>query len=895
MKKILLQFLGIIFISNLAFSQSQVIFSKSKEDVFLIKSSTGQNNIKNAILKKIAKGNNVPVGNLRVSFSYTETLQILKRRDKLELSVNLKNFNLTGDINYKEFPLKNKLIPSKLSFVLQWMKGKKILKTFNFNDVKISGNDIEIVNMTVPDTIKNNKKNKNYKIKIINKKFDYTRNNKRRFDKRVSLIDKYYSENKKIRNKLRKINEINSDEAVLSQFDNIKQLYTFHDLAKKSLDYANMIEKEKFYKKLELNKTDPKTLKKKLNNLKNKSKTLLSACDHVINNLDAVYFDRGMDMLIKQNTSRAKINFNKSIEINPQFAPSHLQLAKLFYHQGYVNEAINKLFDITKMTPDRETRIQTIELANGIYKDFLLDANNLNNRKLYDDALIVLESALRLCNDFPEVQCLNNMNNEFSRAVFGKYDLILYDIDIAISKNDLFNAEKLIDIATKYQIKNSDFIVNDDDITIRIENIYKRYIEIGNSYVRQKYFEKAIIEFNEANRICNNYIKIRCTQALENGYLNAHTGIYKKMIVDAQTSLNRNNLNIADDLIISAISYREQHYLRQAVNESKLLFDIKSAIYNDCIKKGESFMSSKNFRQALVNFDKALDIEQKYNTVPYNQLHNYIKKSAEGWTLQIVEDGKSKVKVNNLTSARRCYSNAKNVVLTYNIENNQTTRKAIIELKDMIFKQECINAQNAYDNYYRKAIEQINENKYIEADNTLSKAINYADKNSQCDIDTQNVNSKKNEIAQAVNFTKQMNNVLEDIKRKNYNSSIDKYISAGEFYYSRNISRFGLEYKELFDFILLKNSNFINFAVGYYFNKKEYEKAVQLLKTLSNREYRRRSSKNNQTILGTELATKDFNQAPNSNYKTNITKYTGGDRFFKFFAKAYKKQWKKLK
>ena len=104
----------------------------------------------------------------------------------------------------------------------------------------------------------------------------------------------------------------------------------------------------------------------------------------------------------------------------------------------------------------------------------------------------------------------------------------------------------------------------------------------------------------------------------------------------------------------------------------------------------------------------------------------------------------------------------------------------------------------------------------------------------------------------------------------------------------------GISHTPLFDFIRSSYTDFITYSVGFYNHNKEFEKAIDLLKELSRRQAKSKYTKDVQLVLGTDLATHDFNENPSGNYKSNIARYAGGDKFLKYFSKAYKKQWKRL-
>jgi hypothetical protein len=195
---------------------------------------------------------------------------------------------------------------------------------------------------------------------------------------------------------------------------------------------------------------------------------------------------------------------------------------------------------------------------------------------------------------------------------------------------------------------------------------------------------------------------------------------------------------------------------------------------------------------------------------------------------------------------------------------------------------------------YDQALDLINEKEYINANTKLNEAINFAAQNAQCEIETIDVLNKQKEINPAVNYLQKVLNTKDLIKKRNYKSAILEYQSAEKYYNLNKINNFSLKHTVLFDFIRSGYTDFIVYSVGFYNYNKEFGKAIELLKELSRRGANKKIAKNEQIVLATDLATHDFNENPNADYNSNIAQYTKGDKFFKYFAKAYKKQWKRL-
>jgi len=890
MKNIYLSLVVVLLLSTQLHGQSQIIFNKEETQNFLIKYRQGDNSFKHHIFNKLASGYNKHVSNVEFTFSFKQKRQILKLGNNLQFKVDMNDISVSGDILYKDFNVGEALIPGKVSFTLQWLRGNQILNSYTFNNVIISGENVSLVNMNVTDTLNLS----GYKIKLVNKVFDYTLSNKQLFDESTGIIDDYYAENIRARNKLRYITGVNADRDYLIHSENFNDLYRYRDSANSALAYVKNVKQKAFYKTLPLNENDPKGIKTKLNKIKNTAERLKTVCTEILDNLDEVYYDKGIEMLTMHKPNQADYFFNKSIEFNPQFAPSHFQLARLYYNGGYIDKAVNKVFEIRGMSPDPETKMQTVELAEGIYSDFLLDAGLLNSEGNYDEAINILYRARDICMNFPEVQCRSNMDIEMSRAVNGKYNMILNDIDLSIRNNNLQEAESIIKEALNFAEQNRTFIPNNNDAAERISDLYFEYIDRAKQLNLNNRFENALAELDQASRICNSYNEINCSEDLNREYKNSHTGVYNNYLYDAEQNFRSgNNLN-AETIVEKAKSYRIQHNLDQDQKEDRLFLDIKQAVYTDLIEDGRSLNSGGNYRESLNKYDLAIDIERNYSIRKNTNLNSYVKSSAKSLIFAVLDEGSRKVAVNNLSAARSLYSEAKDLSSKYGLTSETSVSSAINELKGKIFQQECLNAQNQYNDIYQQALNLIAAKDFIAADNKINDALAHADQNYQCELDTREAKDKKNYISQAVMYSKKLLATNDFIKRRNYKSAIVEYQNAESYFNINKVNRFGVSHKALFDFIREGYTDFVVYSVGFYNHNKEFDKAVELLRELSRRGAKNKSSRDVQTVLGTDLATRDFNENPSGNYKTNIARYAGGDKFFKYFMKAYKKQWKRL-
>ncbi|MEA2043020.1 MAG: hypothetical protein U9N85_10780 [Bacteroidota bacterium] len=879
----------LLFTSGL-FAQSQVIYNRTSKENYVIKFQTNEQTISNKMMQELAKGNSGNHLNMRVRYSLDQTRKILKRRNILSLLTTLSNVEVTGNNKYKDFVVSEFVLPSKVSFDVAVKNRNSTIREFSISNAPVSIDVSEILNETMTDSLNSNQ----YRLELSNKYFSYTSNDLKKFKAYIGNIETYYTKRRILKNIKRELNSITVTKEHLERIEDIRTLRNYNQLAAENINSINTIRKSPFISTLDLRHNDPANFMSLLEQSASKSKKLKHLTSNILNNLDEFYYNKGLDRIAINRHSEAKLFFEKSIRENNKFAPSHVQLAKILYNTGYRKEAVDKIYLVTRMNPDAQTQALNDELADNIYKDLILEASDLNSHAAFDDAIHVLHIAEQLCRDFTAVRCLPNMDAELLRAIKGKYYIITDKAYRAMQSGGLDDSENLIDIAINYRRDHLTFIPEHDEIIELTGELYNKYINSAISHNNRKQFSEAVYKLNEAQRVCRKYKEVNCDSRLDDEYNRAYTGIYNNNIRSAQSAYNSGNYSLADKELSEAIELRKKYNLNASSIESSLVLKIKNALYKDYVATGKTSMQRAKYEQALERFNLAKEIERNYKVTANRKLSEYITNSAEGLTLDYIDRGKNNVSRNHLKSARSDYNKAKSVAANYNILNIPVVKSSITELKNAIFKQECMNAQNKFDNYLATAEMKISSSEYMEADKVLNTAVAHANSNSACEIDLAEARKMQNEISDAVDYLAVIEKCFKDLRYRKYNNAIVLYEKAGERYQSNNVSRFGIIHIGLYDFITGQSTDFINYGVYHFTKEHKLEKALLLLKTLNAKEYRRRNTNDNQKFLGGELARRDYAQNPNGDRRDNINRYTKGDRYFVKMKRAYRRQWRKL-
>ncbi len=885
MKKIYLLCALIFAFQFVLVAQNQTLFDENKQEMFLMQIGSGDSpaSIKYLIFSKMAKANSQSVNSVQFNISYKQQCKIVKRGSFIDVDVRFSDISLRGNTEYRRFQMSETLIPQSVDLQVKLYDGKRMLKMYDYRDVYLSGNQpYTIANFSASDTIAN----AHYRIEISNQKFEYSTKNLSDFDSKAKLIDDYYTADTQIKKALSGLQTINIDK--LDSLDRYKERIE---------DYENLVKNLKnkdFNRKLSLSTNDPADLNRNLTFLQQQNSKMLQTVEDQIKRLPEIYYNRGIDALTAGNTNNAEFNFQLSIKQNNLYAPSHYQIAAITYQRSKYDEALEMLHRVIKqMNPDKNTLSQTYDLAQKIYNQYLQNAHKQNAAAKFENALVVLNKAANICQTITQVACSEELKSEYTIAHFGIYRAFISDAEKHLINNNLANAEKALNSANDFQSQHNDYIADNKELTKPISSLYDKYMRKAKDFSNASKFNEALEEFYSANRVCTKYSAlVSCTPDLESGIFAAKTGVYKNMLAKAEDASKANRLDEAEKLIDDADKYQQNNRLEKLVRFDALLVEVKQKRYNNWIQEANSLYASAQYKQSLSKFDDAKRIEIKFSLKADKALDGYITKAARALIISNIDEGKAKVAVNQLVAAKTAYAEAKSLQEKYLLQSDSEITNEISNLKNKIFTQECANAQNAFDKQFATAKQLAEQKKFIEADAAFDATLTIALQYSDCGIVTTLVINKKAECLPGAVYQKKINSANDFLRNGNYQQCIDTYVDAGSYFEKNNVSKLGLTFQHPYEYIVNSNEKFIYFAVQYYIDKQDFTKAFLMLDELRKRDLGKRDTKDYQTVIGTELAKID--KANNSeNMKEMLENYTKGERWFKFFAKAYKAQWKK--
>lgn len=881
---------NIIFITiltlivNFSKSQQQIIFNDSRSETYLVKEEAGgKNSHLNQIIQLLARGNNKPVHLTKFYFGYKQKSRILKKNNSLEIIVELEDIGFTGDIKYKGFLMSEFLFPNNVDFKIDLLNRKGLLlKSFEFTDIQINEDNLTIANFLENDSLNTN----SYKLEIKNKNFFYNNINWKLIKNKSDLIDEYYILDNQFKIAFMELETI--------KMNRLEKLYDYKNIVDKNDLLIKSITKKDFINQLKLYEYDPIFFDDKLTNLINLNNQLKNEIYYSIEHLYEIYYNRGLEMLSFGKIDAAINDFNNSINNNLFFAPAHYQIAKIDYNKKKYDSAIEGVINIlNKLKPDPQIYNHTIDLANAIYNSLINEAKQNNSQQKYEQSLVILENAKKLCQSATGIICTNELDNETNNAIIGKYNKYLSEIEKYIYSKKYTEAENNIQTIIFFYKSNSN-ILNVSELNSVIELLHNSYVNDAKAELSKSNCDISIEFLNKAVQICKTNNNISCNNEIDHIYKNSYICRYNKLLQNAQIQLKSLKLDEAENIINQAESFRAEKNLDIIPFQNEIYTNIFKVKFENYIKSAISNNENKNYSFVIVDLEKAKAIAEKFNFNFTKNFNDMLVNAVINKTIEYCNIGNTEAEKNNLKQARESYKEAKFLQEKYNLQSNTNLNKELEILKGKIFSQECKNAQNEYNKQLEIVDDYIRKKQFIDAERAIEKSIKIAQSYPDCDIDLENSNKKRSEIIPAFTYQKLFQNIEQLLKEGSYKELYIKYQELEMYYYEFSVERFGINHLKINDFIVKCNSEFVKYSISHFIEKKEINSALQFLKELKTRNYPPKWCSSEQKLLGEKLAINDKKNGK-IDYKSSIFLITENHKWYKDLKKSYIKTWKSLK
>lgn len=863
-------------------AQVKTVFNSKNNNIAYIINNKKNNSVTD--LFNVLNSNNIKLKkNLEITYEYV--IEIIKKKEhSFQIKLDFNNYKLSEKILYKNIEISNLLLPDSISTQVNLFNNNKILKEFTSEaHLKFQKKNKKLLQFNF--NYHNN--NFNFTAEIEDIRFLYTDYKLKQLSENISFINNYKiildsieALNMQINNYLEQSKENNDFEIYFEYNEFTDSTLKYCSKNKnlfKNFDDSNFYAKDSFL--LRLNK-----LEINANKLKDK-------CIKYISSLDEKYLNSAIDLINDNDFEKAKKQLQKAEFYNPQLAEIYLNYAIISYKLNNKDSIPYYLSLVYQKKPNENIKGLAKKLSNEIYNHYLKIANNYNTEGNFTSALQQLDFINLLCDSVKEIKKNTAYFTNYKTAINAKYNQYIKNIETAVINDNLLEAEYEIAKAKVLKNKYANFITDDKKIIVLHRRVYFDYISKGSLYNSIALFSDALLQLKNAKRICAETEYIPCLKLLDDCIQTANEGIYNSLIEKAFIAYNNDQFSQTEQILEEANQYCNKKSLSQNIQAYYLLLKLKQNKYSEIIRLAVQLRRRNNYKDALEQLKKAIVIQKKYEIKKDSLINVYIKENAILLITDYIIQAEKQIDINNLNQAKTKYNQALLLQIEYDLMNDKEAIKILNNFSDKLYGEKCGKIKRDYLNKLEKSKQFEQKNDYIYCSKMLESAIELYKNQTICYIDTDSVSLYIKKIKDAVNYQYEIISINNAIEKKHYKQAIEKYELIGKIFKKNKIkNRFNLNHLTTYTFIQTHtNMNFINYGVYYYTQKEQYQKALNLLFHLQKENYSKKQTKDNQKILAQKMAKNDLKENKSEKLKSDIKKYTKGERWFKYFKSAYLK------
>ncbi|MFC6998302.1 tetratricopeptide repeat protein [Rufibacter roseus] len=596
--------------SRFAVAQSNVLFDQKKKETITL--SSFENADFRAMAEEIGRYNTNRSGKILMPVEFEQHLKIVKDGSQIKVEANVQKFWVPEKIMFRQFDVADAFTPTTVSAKIQLLgAGDKVVQTFDVSNKNISQNGNTVLAQT---SFTDTSSFTGYKLKVVDQKLGFSHANRTAVRERVALVKRYYETEDRLALLHRDLQNINPNDV-----DNL-QLHTDRlAVLERALDQLvdNRMERE-----LNLKENDPARLRYKVKELDNRLRERRVAIDQTWARLPEIFYSRGLELAVNGNPRAARDFFARSLQANPAFAPSHLQLARLDLREGYVAEAAQRTKDIlTRMQVDPETHRFAQQLALDVQNEYVRQGEQLNNQGKYEQALQQFEQARDYCRSISSLRCRSELwESGIAEAKGGIYNNMLADARLALRQNRLSEASNLAAEAQRYANNNRSAITSDaaaQNLMREVQQqVYQSNMSDGRRALQARQYSASLAAFEKAKSVALDYGLTQQADA-DNLIRQAAKPVLLERIADGQQYASLNQLAQArttaaqiNSLLVkySLVNDRDLDVKYRALSTAIFSQECANAqsTYDQHYQRSLQYSSEGNYAQAAAELDKAI-------------------------------------------------------------------------------------------------------------------------------------------------------------------------------------------------------------------------------------------------------------------------------------------------
>ncbi len=700
-----------------------------------------------------------------------------------------------------------------------------------------------------------------------------------------------------------------------SQKQDILKKYDQHikDISQISSDNVDLLpvyqyrltKAEEFIKEKEIYNTDNEIYAKYV-----ELKTILShnkeLTDFLSPRSSQLYYIKALSLLSENKQTEAYLLLQKSVNLNPKNVMAHYTLAKLALDSAQIIKTTNILNDIlANMSPSSEEKKLCANMLVYAYDKNLLKSIALIKEGKYAYAYDILTQLQEFC----KKDNLNICQNAIVENKLKECNQGIYDNHISITKRALKMGEMKVagDFAENtfdYLQRNRENINENSTLDEIVNKVVDYYLATAKSLQGAK----------DSELRADLLTKAKSLSEMVGGEFEAKTlreiaSIQGTLLpTDSKLDSIENNakpqgyaLDYADyvkDTVSNAeqeVTQIEKDYIPSSDNKNpKESFAVQSTKVKTIDKTiDEKFFETRTFMQ-VNNYEKALEVLEKANRLAKIEGD---KRAVEDMYVRAIREISAKrmaaaeyaIFEGNVSKADSLVALTNDLITEYKMQEDTAIQRIMNSYLRAIDNKVCQKKQDEINVLVYDILECIRKNDFYTAEAYINKAMEIKG-NDECRLDKQRVRSLKRQIEEPLQYVALKEKCEQILSEKDTARFFLEYAKMEYFYNTHKLNEMSVQHEGIR--YVLKEINDDNLAIRTAENLikyQQYEGAIEAIASLKLMGYKAKHTKKIQKRIGRLMSLQEGKRQDKIAQSYRIGDKYNNDKWFKYFLKAYKK------
>jgi hypothetical protein len=850
---------------------------------------TSKTNNSNEILRDLANAAVKNVQSIRLDLDLDLEAEIdAAFQSNCKLKLRFLPLLFQGDHYFRGFDITDVLVPDKadIEFVLGGRSDTSGYSVITGENLPVSLADslFQEISIPCPQSAQDS-------ISVSSVFLFYDENGLDRFHERLSLINDYFAADALTDSLL----------AMAASIDlRHEEQYSLYFVYLAEITKAvEIIGRKNLVYELNLPSYDPKNFAAKYRELFRQSKSLTMTYNEHIENAKRIYpavtgdsvisvflsgIERYIDwsMLVSERNGRIYSEYLDDYYSVPAFGNDILMLKKL----------------LGKISPGANEDTLVSKFFQEIRKGYRTTSKILTEENHYAEALELMEHERRFSAFNPYTVKELNDDSVSVMAASGIYNSYLTVAESSIRYGRF-------DMAERYLIKAKDFRRMNFPSRLPDSLFRKVMLELVREQIARCDALAAAKEFRESLD-CFRYLEAVHDSAsiavilpdLKRKKDQVYSGLVNELLVNAEkfrASGNSDSAMALFDMAGRTLQKMENATgLRVRIDSLMIPYDLLR--YEDWLTRAGNHYQRKEFIPAYAALVNATALSQKYHYSKDTVFDSLRKMVFPRYMQQFIMMSERLIWQNRLREATVFIDSISRILSLIGYQDDPGLTRSIEKFRTRIREKECLNIREAMEIYALRAQHHIEKKNYMYAKILLDSAMQAGAGAGRCPVPVDVIGDTLEKYRPAFVFQESMSDFNNLVSIGNFDEAIRKYLETQSFYSVKRIERFGLVCDSLYEVIHKRSNLRLTLGTAEFFRKeKDYPVSFRYLKLYRLQGGQAKDVKDQQKLLGNELAGLDFIKNPDYDPMKMVTAYSGHDKWMASFDRAYVFQWNVLK